>query len=207
MSAAGAQSARSNWSPASDSSRARRCVASSNSRFIRSCKSIKSCKGFQCCDITCDPPLDYWHRAVAVSSRSSRNFSLKFHFVPTGSYLYGLPRQDLTSQELHCQRILDKGLDRALEWTRPITRIVSLARQKFPGSSVQDEHKVSFLQRLAQPFQLHIDNLRNLLARQLMEDNDVVNAIEKFRFEVQAQFLQHSSANLFFIAFRGLDFA
>ena len=32
--------------------------------------------------------------------------------------------------------------------------------------------------------------LRNLLSRELMEDHDVVDAIQKLRFEVQPQFLQ-----------------
>ena len=55
------------------------------------------------------------------------------------------------------------------------------------------------MQHCAQAFKLHVDNLRNLLARQSMKDHDVVDAIKKLRLEMLVQNLGYGFASLTFV--------
>src|ERR1043165_120408 len=141
MSAAGVQSARSNSSPVSW---LRRCVASSKRRFIRSCNTIKSCNGFHCCDIASLSVLLGFSLRLTWTSTCNlkqphtpscgriRRVSLEFHLVAVRRDAHGLTRQDLALQQFHCQRVLNQRLNRALEWSRTVRRIVTFAHQQLP---------------------------------------------------------------------------
>src|SRR6185295_8933650 len=51
----------------------------------------------------------------------------------------------------------------------------------------------------------HVDDLADLIARELMKDDDVVDAIQKLRFEVQPQLLNNRFTHLFLVAFCRLN--
>src|ERR1051325_3968544 len=226
MSAAGVQSARSNSSPVPW---LRRCVASSKRRFIRSCSTIKSCNGFHCCDMLLLSPST-WMRSVlprgsgwvctragpaatadftdlyfAISCSCIGRVSLEFHLVAVRRYVHGLPRQNFALQEFHRQRVLNQRLYRAFERTRTVSWIVTFAHQQLARGRLQHERHVPLVQHRLQPLELHVDDLADLLLRELMEDHDVVNAVQKLRFKGQPQLLSDRFTHLFLVAFGCLD--
>src|SRR5215213_720198 len=194
MSEAGVQSARSNSSPEPASAWLRLWVASSKSLFIRSCSVTRSCKGFHCWDIF-----------QSSSSGRKRRVSLKLHHVAIRRHSHGLPGQNLTLQELHRKRVLNQRLNCALQWSSTVCRVVTFAHQKRFRRRLQHEHHVALVQHCRQTLKLHIDDLADLFARELVEDDDVVDTIQKLRFEMQPQLLNDSFTHLLLITFRRLD--
>src|ERR1043166_7841315 len=63
------------------------------------------------------------------------------------------------------------------------------------------------MKHCSKPLELDIDNPGYLLARQPVKDDDIVNSIEKLRFEVFAQDLGYGFANFFLVLADFLYFA
>src|SRR6185369_17310081 len=160
MSEAGVQSARSNSSLAPASDWLRLCVASSKSLFIRSCSNTRSCKGFHCCDMF-----------QSSSSGRKRRVSLKLHHIAIRRHSHGLTGQYLSLQELHRKRVLNQRLNRALQWPSTVRGVVTFAHQKLSRRRLQHEHHVALVQHCRQTLQLHVDDLADLFARELVEDD------------------------------------
>src|SRR5215469_12387188 len=68
--------------------------------------------------------------------------------------------------------VLDLSLDDALEGTGPELRVVAHLRQQVPRG-----------QALAQVFDLDVYNFLHLLSRDLMEDDDLIDAVDELRTE------------------------
>ena len=54
--------------------------------------------------------------------------------------------------------------------------------------------------------ELHIDDLRDLIFRQLPENHRLIYAVQKLRFEMSSQNINHRGTRLFLITFSGLNF-
>ena len=93
---------------------------------------------------------------------------------------------NFTTQQLESERIGNQLLDRSLQRSRAKGRVVSLIEYRLPGGRRQLQRDLSIRQILAQPFELNVDDLRNLLFTQTIEDDDVINSVQKFRLEVFA---------------------
>src|SRR6185369_226718 len=72
---------------------------------------------------------------------------------------------------------------------------------------LQHEHHVALVEHCRQTLQLNVDNLADLFARELVEDDDVVYTIQKLRFEMQPQLLNDGFTHLLLITFGRLDLA
>src|SRR5579884_4238803 len=101
----------------------------------------------------------------------------------------------LAREDLPPERRFDLTLDRALERTRAVRRLVAAAhevRLRIVGDLQRDPP-------VAQPFadavELDLDDLLELVLRQRVEDDDLVDAVEKLRTEALAQLVQHGRAH------------
>src|SRR5439155_19840555 len=94
----------------------------------------------------------------------------------------------------------DAPLDRALEGSGAIDRVVALVGQQLLGRIRQLQHEVALGQAPAQPTELVFHDPPDLLAREAVEDHDYVDAVEEFGPEVGAQRLGHAPAHLRFLA-------
>src|SRR5215469_14382389 len=90
---------------------------------------------------------------------------------------------NLAGEQLASQRRLQFALDKPLQRPRAERRIVAALGQVVSRPVGQLELDLALLQPLAQSDQLYIDNLAQLVARQWMEHNDLVDAVQKLRSE------------------------
>src|SRR6185369_8309133 len=139
------------------------------------------------------------------SSGRKRRVSLKLHHVAVRRHSHGLPRQDFTLQELYRQRVLNQRLNRTLQWPRSVGWVVTFAHQKLARGGFQHERHVTLVQHCRETLQLHVDDLADLFARELVEHDDVVDTIQKLGFEMQPQLLNDSFTHLLLVAFGCLD--
>src|SRR5256714_6772233 len=126
-------------------------------------------------------------------------FGLETHLVAVSRDAHGLAGQNLAAQELRRERVLYERLYRALQGARAVERIVALAREQLFRRVVEFETHVALLQHAAQAFELNLDDVADLLARELVEDDYVVNAVQELRLEVLAQDLCDGLANLLLV--------
>src|SRR5215470_14331536 len=103
---------------------------------------------------------------------------------------------NLAGDQLATQRRLQFALDKPLEWPRSERRIVAALGQVVSRPVGQLELDLALLQPLAQPDQLHIDNLAQLVARQWMEHDDLVDAVQKLRPKALAQYFERLRLHL-----------
>ena len=92
-----------------------------------------------------------------------------------------------TLEQLEGKRILDEALDRTLQRPCAIRGIPTLLRKQFLGGVSDLELDPALAQALAESRQLQLDDLRQLLARQRLERDDLVHAIQELRPEAIAQ--------------------
>src|SRR5437588_7528354 len=125
--------------------------------------------------------------------------SLELHLVADRRGADGLAGQNLAAQEFRRERVLYERLYRALQGARAVERVVALAREQLFGRVVEFETHVALLQHSAQAFELNLDDVADLLARELVEDDYVVNAVQELRLEVLAQDLCDGLAHLLLV--------
>src|SRR5215212_4080788 len=98
-----------------------------------------------------------------------------------------LTRSDLLEQDLLAQGVLDLPLDRAPQRPRTQHRIEATLGQQGLGLVRQLHGHVLALELLLHPTDHQVDHPDDLVASQLMEDDDVVDAVEELRAEVLLQ--------------------
>src|SRR6185436_9346581 len=91
---------------------------------------------------------------------------------------------DFTLQYQSRQRRLDLALDRALQRTSAIDRVVARQSQMSFGFLGQFERDPPLGQPRPQPLQLNINNHLEIFFAQRMEDDDLIHPVEKLGPEV-----------------------
>src|SRR5581483_1488469 len=114
-------------------------------------------------------------------------------------------RLDFAAEQFHRQRILYQALNRPLQWPRAVDRVETFAGQQLFRGLYKRERNLPFGEHLSQSLELDFDDLPEVLNAQPLEDDDVINAVEKFRLERVAQLLHHPGAHFPVIAFRLLN--
>src|SRR5437588_11034378 len=95
--------------------------------------------------------------------------SLELHLVAISRDADGLAGQNLAAQQFRRERVLYERLYRALQGARAVERIVALAREQSFGRVVEFEMYVALSEHAAQAFELNLDDVANLLARDVGE--------------------------------------
>jgi hypothetical protein len=130
--------------------------------------------------------------------RSSTPGTLRLYAVTTSTAVkVNSPLRTSTatwSPSCTCQRVGDAMLDHALERAGAKGRVVALADEQFFGRVAQLDGDLAVAQQRAQPLQLNLDDLLQLLPAERVEDHDLVDAVEELRAEVAAQHLAHTRA-------------
>src|SRR5262249_16704087 len=85
----------------------------------------------------------------------------------------------------------DLLLDGALERPGAVSGIISNPDQVRLCGVVQRDSNVALGQPLSQPFQLNLDDDLQVFFSQAMEDDDLVNSVQKLRPEMAAQLVQN----------------
>src|SRR5215470_9504630 len=101
--------------------------------------------------------------------------------------LGGVARLDLVFQDPLRERVHDLFLDEPLQRPRAERRVVPAGRQRLLRLVRPRQGDAPVRDRPGEPLELDLDDLRDLLARQAVENDDVVDAVEELRTEVAAQ--------------------
>ena len=96
----------------------------------------------------------------------------------------GFAFAEFACEDFLCQRVFDPLLDHALQRPCAERRIVTFLGQQLLGLVGDDELEIPRRQSLAQVFKLHVDDLRELLLAQRVEDDRLVDAVEELGAEV-----------------------
>ena len=91
---------------------------------------------------------------------------------------------EFSFEDLEAERIENLFLDRALQRPRAVNRIVAFARDQCLGGIGQLERDLLLLETFRQAAQLDLDDLLQVLLVQPVEDDDLVDAIQKLRPEM-----------------------
>jgi hypothetical protein len=102
-----------------------------------------------------------------------------------------LPVANLATENGASERSFDFTLDGALERTRPICRVVAGAHEVGTRGIGQFNFNVPLGETLAQTRELNLDNLLEVLFRQRVEDDGLVDTIQKLGTEMVTQLLEH----------------
>ena len=102
-----------------------------------------------------------------------------------------VPPRELAHQNLLRQRILDELLDRPLERPRAILLVVAVLHQEVGRRLGEAERELLLRQPLANVLEQHADDLRDVLAAERMEDDDVVETVQELRVEHVLQLVPH----------------
>src|SRR3954447_16758325 len=89
------------------------------------------------------------------------------------------PRRQLGPQDEVRERVLDVALDRATQRTRPHRRVPALVDQEVLGRLGELELQLALGQRLADAAQEQLDDRLDLVLGELVEDDDLVDAVEE----------------------------
>src|SRR6266571_3835209 len=100
-----------------------------------------------------------------------------------------LPFFDSPIEKLERQRIDDLPQQQPLEGPSAVHDIVASPCQVLLGPVREDQRDVFVLQPATQLLDLKFHNRRQLLGRQRVEDDDVVDAVQELRTEVTTQHL------------------
>ena len=103
---------------------------------------------------------------------------------------------DLAGEDLAAERGLDLLLEHPLQRPGAVGRVVAGARRGAPWPRRSaPARSCRSASRCAQAAELDVDDLLQLLARQAVEDDDLVDAVQELGPEVLAQRLQHRRAS------------
>ena len=85
------------------------------------------------------------------------------------------------------ERVLDEPLDRPLQRPGAVRRIPARLGERFLRRVRQLERDAPLGEPVAQPFELELDDLRDLVARERLELDDLVDAVQELRPEPVAK--------------------
>ena len=118
--------------------------------------------------------------------RKVENLSVDDQTIGAGRDFSGIAVLDLSRQDQFRERILDGALDHTLQRPRAIGWIVTAVREPSSRLGIEVERDLAILQELLKPLQLNIDNRAHLFAPQAVEEQDIVDAVQKFGPEMRA---------------------
>src|SRR5262249_11308347 len=102
------------------------------------------------------------------------------------------------------ERVLKRPLDHALQWPRAISWIIAAIRKPMPGLVVEVKLDLTLIEKLLQALELNVDNGPHLVAAQAMEQENIVDAVQKFGPEMRAHYRHDLIANLIHVLARRL---
>src|SRR5258708_7407767 len=94
------------------------------------------------------------------------------------------------------ERVLHQPLDGALQGSRPVHRVVSLGDEELFRGRGDLEPELALRHEAREPSDLEVHDLRDVLAREGAEDDDVVHPVQEFRPERLPQQLEHLGLDL-----------
>src|ERR1700730_16955295 len=109
--------------------------------------------------------------------------------------LDGLAFLDTAFEDQRRQRVLQAALDHPLERPGAIDRIVAAVGQPLHRPAVEVESDLATGQELAQLSELDVDDVRHVSPAQPVEQQDLVEPVEKLRPEGAAYLLHHLLAH------------
>src|SRR5580692_7050981 len=106
-------------------------------------------------------------------------FTLKLQRAVLGADLDMVAGLQPAVEQLHCQRIQQEFLDGPLQRASAELRIVTLLREKFFSGLVQFDAEILERKAFFQSLQLHFDDGGELLLVEIVEDDDVIHAVQE----------------------------
>src|SRR5438552_3403834 len=103
----------------------------------------------------------------------------------------GLAFADFAFENIDAERVENFSLNRASKRSRAVNRIISFARQQFLGGIGELERDLLLLQPFRQPAKLNLYDLFQIVFRQAVENDDLIDAIQKFWTEMRTQRIHH----------------
>src|SRR5262249_30141215 len=104
--------------------------------------------------------------------------------------------QKVCVEQLESKRILDQALNRAAHGARAVLRIVTFGDDPLLRCRSHFEFHLAVLEQLRHIVQLDVDDLHQMFARQRVEYDDIVNAVEEFGTEMPAQSFHQALARV-----------
>ena len=92
---------------------------------------------------------------------------------------HAITGRELAAQDLLRQRILDLGLDRALQGPRAVHGVEPRLADAIARGVVEPQLDVAVREALTQPAELNIDDGADLLAAQRVEHHDLIDSIDE----------------------------
>src|SRR4030095_1841791 len=102
-------------------------------------------------------------------------------------YLEAIAFFEFPFKDLNRQGILNQTLDRPLERGGAVNRVVPFVREQRLGAIGHLQRHFSARQVMAQPLELNFNYGLDLLAPEIVEDDRLVDSVQKFRFKRFAQ--------------------
>src|SRR2546421_4148142 len=113
---------------------------------------------------------------------------------------YGIAVADGAVEDGTGHAIFDLFLDDALEGTRTVLWVVAQVGEKFRGHVAQVQGDVTLFQARAQAIELYLHDALHLIAGDLVEDDDFIDAVDELGSEAfLAQALTHNALDIFFL--------
>src|ERR1041385_2420728 len=116
--------------------------------------------------------------------------------VPLGPDDDDIPGSVRPLELLHRQRVLQATLDHPLDGARPVDRIVPLGAEELLRGIAHLQGEPLGGEHLLEPAQLELDDLPELDAAELAEDDHLIDAVEKLGAELLAELLPHRRFDL-----------
>ena len=101
----------------------------------------------------------------------------KFYCAILRRYADGLAACDIAIQQTYRQRVLDQVLYGSSERASAVDRIIALLHKQFARTIVKLDRNAAFSKILSQFFELHVDDLCDIVFAKLLENYNVVDAI------------------------------
>src|SRR5205085_6619674 len=95
-----------------------------------------------------------------------------------------VPGAELAGEESARDLVEDRRLDQALQRARAVHRVVALRRERRLRTVGHLEADLALLEDLADARDLDLDDAAELLAREAVEDDDVVDAVQELGTKV-----------------------
>ncbi len=104
---------------------------------------------------------------------------------------YRLTLTELTLQQSERKRILQLALDHTLQRASAVDRIVADLGQVLAGRRADLEMVTGLLDSLCEPGQLDLNDAGQVVLRQAMEHDHLIDAVEELRAEVVCEQFSH----------------